>query len=196
VGARAGDGYIVLARSSPVAAAAAVRAARAALGVELRLWTASYLVYLLAVFFPQSSIFRLLLPLSPMWGRSRCRVDGWRVGVLRVGCSPVVVDLQHVRAGEYVWQIPDRSSGGGDRPQRDYPLSWRRINLTRRPRRKGAAMAAMKPRTGDGPMEAVKEGRLIIVRVPLEGGGRLVVSVNDAEAKELYDVLGGVVNPA
>ena len=32
-------------------------------------------------------------------------------------------------------------------------------------------------------MEAVKEGRLIIVRVPLEGGGRLVVSVNDAEAK-------------
>ena len=34
-------------------------------------------------------------------------------------------------------------------------------------------------------MEAVKEGRLIIVRVPLEGGGRLVVSVNDAEAKEL-----------
>ncbi|MEN9620847.1 MAG: hypothetical protein RL499_1040, partial [Actinomycetota bacterium] len=26
-------------------------------------------------------------------------------------------------------------------------------------------MAAMKPRTGDGPMEAVKEGRLIIVRV-------------------------------
>ena len=48
-------------------------------------------------------------------------------------------------------------------------------------------MAAMKPRTGDGPMEAVKEGRLIIVRVPLEGGGRLVVSVNDAEAKELHD---------
>jgi len=35
-------------------------------------------------------------------------------------------------------------------------------------------------------MEAVKEGRLIIVRVPLEGGGRLVVSVNDAEAKELH----------
>ncbi len=44
-------------------------------------------------------------------------------------------------------------------------------------------MAAMKPRTGDGPMEAVKEGRLIIVRVPLEGGGRLVVSVNDARRR-------------
>jgi len=63
-------------------------------------------------------------------------------------------------------------------------------------RGKGATMAAMKPRTGDGPMEAVKEGRLIIVRVPLEGGGRLVVSVNDAEAKELHDVLAAVVAPA
>lgn len=57
-------------------------------------------------------------------------------------------------------------------------------------------MAAMKPRTGDGPMEAVKEGRLIIVRVPLEGGGRLVVSVNDDEAKELHGVLAGVVEGA
>ena len=62
--------------------------------------------------------------------------------------------------------------------------------------RKGYLMAAMKPRTGDGPMEAVKEGRLIIVRVPLEGGGRLVVSVNDAEAKELHDALAGVVATA
>jgi len=43
-------------------------------------------------------------------------------------------------------------------------------------------------------MEAVKEGRLIIVRVPLEGGGRLVVSVNDAEARELHDVLGQVIS--
>ena len=59
---------------------------------------------------------------------------------------------------------------------------------------RGHHMAAMKPRTVDGPMEAVKEGRLIIVRVPLEGGGRLVVSVNDAEAKELYEALGAVVN--
>ena len=58
----------------------------------------------------------------------------------------------------------------------------------------GDTMAAMKPRTGDGPMEAVKEGRLIIVRVPLEGGGRLVVSVNDDEAKELHDALAEVVS--
>jgi len=45
-------------------------------------------------------------------------------------------------------------------------------------------------------MEAVKEGRLIIVRVPLEGGGRLVVSVNPDEAMELHGVLDAVVNPA
>jgi len=42
-------------------------------------------------------------------------------------------------------------------------------------------------------MEAVKEGRLIIVKVPLEGGGRLVVSVNDSEAQELYDQLEGAL---
>jgi len=54
-------------------------------------------------------------------------------------------------------------------------------------------MAAMKPRTGDGPMEAIKEGRLIIVKVPLEGGDRLVVSVNDAEATELHDQLAGAL---
>jgi len=54
-------------------------------------------------------------------------------------------------------------------------------------------MAAMKPRTGDGPMEAVKEGRLIIVRVPLEGGGRLVVSVNDEEARELHAQLASAI---
>lgn len=54
-------------------------------------------------------------------------------------------------------------------------------------------MAAMKPRTGDGPMEAVREGRVIVVKVPLEGGGRLVVSVNDAEAGDLRDVLENVL---
>jgi hypothetical protein len=55
-------------------------------------------------------------------------------------------------------------------------------------------MAAMKPRTGDGPMEAEREPRgLIILRVPLEGGGRLVVSVNEEEAKNLHKVLEGVV---
>lgn len=58
---------------------------------------------------------------------------------------------------------------------------------------RGSLMAAMKPRTGDGPMEVTKEGRGIVMRVPLEGGGRLVVELNADEAKELGDLLKGVV---
>jgi hypothetical protein len=55
----------------------------ARLGVEVRLWSASYVVYLLAVFFPQSSIFRLLVPLSPLFGALAVpRSLTWRVGVL------------------------------------------------------------------------------------------------------------------
>ena len=53
----------------------------------------------------------------------------------------------------------------------------------------GVTMAAMKPRTGDGPMEVTKEGRGYVMRVPLEGGGRLVVELNGAEAKELGEKL-------
>ncbi len=54
-------------------------------------------------------------------------------------------------------------------------------------------MAAMKPRTGDGPMEVVKEGRGIVMRVPVDGGGRLVVELNAGEASELLGCLKGVV---
>ena len=55
------------------------------------------------------------------------------------------------------------------------------------------AMAAMKPRTGDGPLEVTKEGRGIIMRVPLEGGGRLVVELKPDEATALKAELEGVV---
>jgi hypothetical protein len=54
---------------------------------------------------------------------------------------------------------------------------------------KGASMAAMKPRTGDGPLEVTKEGRGIVMRVPLEGGGRLVVELSADEANALGDAL-------
>jgi hypothetical protein len=53
-------------------------------------------------------------------------------------------------------------------------------------------MAAMKPRTGDGPMEVTKEGRGYVMRVPLEGGGRLVVEISREEAQELGGLLQGV----
>lgn len=52
-------------------------------------------------------------------------------------------------------------------------------------------MAAMKPRTGDGPMEVTKEGRSLILRLPLEGGGRLVVEMNPDEAVSLRECLVG-----
>ena len=53
----------------------------------------------------------------------------------------------------------------------------------------GVHTAAMKPRTGDGPLEVTKEGRGYVMRVPLEGGGRLVVELNGDEAKELGENL-------
>ncbi len=55
-------------------------------------------------------------------------------------------------------------------------------------------MAAMKPRTGDGPLEVTKEGRGLVMRVPLEGGGRLVVELNVDEATELRQALEGVTS--
>lgn len=53
-------------------------------------------------------------------------------------------------------------------------------------------MAAMKPRTGDGPMEVTKEGRGYVMRVPLEGGGRLVVEISREEAEELGGILQNI----
>lgn len=52
-------------------------------------------------------------------------------------------------------------------------------------------MAAMKPRTGDGPLEVTKEGRGIVLRMPLEGGGRLVVEMTPDEARALGEAIDG-----
>jgi hypothetical protein len=54
---------------------------------------------------------------------------------------------------------------------------------------KESEMAAMKPRTGDGPMEVTKEARSLVMRIPLEGGGRLVVELNGEEASNLGNAL-------
>jgi Protein of unknown function (DUF3117) len=56
-----------------------------------------------------------------------------------------------------------------------------------------AGMAAMKPRTGDGPLEVTREGRGIVMRVPLEGGGRLVVELSPDEAVALGEALTSAV---
>ena len=55
-------------------------------------------------------------------------------------------------------------------------------------------MAAMKPRTGDGPLEVTKESRDILMRVPLEGGGRLVVAMSPQEAQALADALTSAIS--
>ena len=50
-------------------------------------------------------------------------------------------------------------------------------------------MAAMKPRTGDGPLDVSAEGRNIVVRIHTEGGGRLVIEMSAQEAGELAEAL-------
>ncbi|EAR24576.1 integral membrane protein [marine actinobacterium PHSC20C1] len=63
------------------------------LGVDLRLWVASYALYLLAVFFPQSSTFRLLMPMFPLAGALALpRSPSYRV-LLLIACI----------AGQWAW---------------------------------------------------------------------------------------------
>lgn len=54
-------------------------------------------------------------------------------------------------------------------------------------------MAANKPRTGDGPLEAVKEGQKIVMRIPADGGGRLVIELSADEAEQLSESLAAAV---
>ncbi|MDQ0725995.1 hypothetical protein [Microbacterium sp. W4I20] len=79
-----------------------------AIGVDLRLWSASYVLYLLAVFFPQSSTFRLLLPLSPLWGAVAVpRSRWWRLGVLALCLVGQWLWIFPMYAlGNTFWQVP------------------------------------------------------------------------------------------
>lgn len=53
------------------------------LGVDIRLWLASYALYVFAVFFPQSSTFRILAPLFPIAGALAIpRSPWWRGGLV------------------------------------------------------------------------------------------------------------------
>ncbi len=55
------------------------------LGPDLRFWVASYAIYLLAVFFPQSSTFRLLVPMFPLLGAlAQPRSPWYRVSLVLV----------------------------------------------------------------------------------------------------------------
>lgn len=56
------------------------------MGADLRFWLASYALYLLAVFFPQSSTFRLLLPLFPVVvALAAIRSPWWRTALIVAG---------------------------------------------------------------------------------------------------------------
>ena len=64
-------------------------------------------LYLLAVFFPQSSTFRLLMPLSPLWGAVVPRSRGYRFAVLLLCLTGQWVWIYHVYAlGNTFWQVP------------------------------------------------------------------------------------------
>ena len=61
-------GYVVLAGIVVAVVVFMLTPAVKKLGVDIRFWLASYGLYLVAVFFPQSSTFRLLAPLFPALG--------------------------------------------------------------------------------------------------------------------------------
>ena len=72
------------------------RPAVRALGVDVLAFTASYGLYLVAVFLPQQSLPRLLLPMAPLLGsdvfiRTRRRAVTWLL--VGVGLQPVAVVL-------------------------------------------------------------------------------------------------------
>lgn len=102
-------GYVVLAASVLAVAAILLFVPQVKrLSVEVRLWSASYLIYLLLVFFPQSSIFRLLVPLSPLWGAVAApRSTVWRVSVLALCLAGQWWWIYNMYAlGNAIWQIP------------------------------------------------------------------------------------------
>ncbi len=78
------------------------------LGVEIRVWAASYLIYLLAVFLPQSSLLRLLFPLAPLWGAvAQPRSLAWRISVLIACLAWQAWWIWNVYGlGDQFWHIP------------------------------------------------------------------------------------------
>lgn len=78
------------------------------LGVDLRLWVASYLLYLFAVFFPQTSVFRLLVPVFPMLGAIAVPRNRWyrsAVVIVSLALQWCWIYLMYGLANAY-WTIP------------------------------------------------------------------------------------------
>lgn len=87
-------GYVILAAVVAGSIALFATPAVRALGIETRLWAASYLVYVALVVFPQSSVIRLLMPLAPLWGA---------VAAIRMLGSTRILILLACTAAQFWW---------------------------------------------------------------------------------------------
>ena len=87
--------YVLIAAALGAMAWLLFRPSVRALGNELRLWSASYLLYLALVFYPQSSTWRILLPAFPLLGALAHAVRRYP----RAGSIAVVVAL----AAAQIW---------------------------------------------------------------------------------------------
>lgn len=78
------------------------------LGVVLRMWLGAYGAYLFAVWFPQSSTFRLLMPMFPLLGAmARPRHPAYRIGLVVVSIAAQLGWLLLCWAiGAYDWSPP------------------------------------------------------------------------------------------
>lgn len=106
-------GPVILLALLGLAAAAFALPAMRRMPIELRFWIIAYALYLLAVFFPQSSTFRLLVPLAPVLGALALGIvsvgtgriaGGWppaRVRALRVVLAVLALALGIV--GQVAW---------------------------------------------------------------------------------------------
>ena len=94
-------GPVLLALVLVAAAAAFALPQMRRMPVALRCWIIAYAVYLLAVFFPQSSTFRLLLPLAPVLGAIAASALGVRPRWRRTAL--VVLLLAASVVGQYGW---------------------------------------------------------------------------------------------
>ncbi|GAA1791552.1 hypothetical protein GCM10009748_27940 [Agromyces lapidis] len=78
------------------------------LGVDIRFWLASYALYLLAVFFPQSSTFRIVSPMFPIVGAlavPRARWYRWSIVLLFIALQYAWIALVW-RIDAYDWTPP------------------------------------------------------------------------------------------
>jgi len=56
-------------------------------------------------------------------------------------------------------------------------------------------MPAMKPRGNGGPFEAVPASRgSFEVKIPVDGGGRIVFTFSESDIRELHDVLAKLID--